>query len=205
MSWWLIPVIVIDVIAGIVAGLIISYFILKRRGKSSPLLRGFQKKLNDTEDHQKTSHPASEPQKIPLIEPKGEIPITKRAADVTVPLGYPAENISKSPNTPPLPDDTALIVELESNLEIASRPAAEKLVKFQTEVWNVLQSELGLKKPPYLGDLSDAYVDMLLANNIVWLVTDLGRDSPDFRASYSELKNRIALRLKRILPKVKSL
>jgi hypothetical protein len=105
--------------------------------------------------------------------------------------------------SPVAPSKSAAVLELENNLEIATRPSATKLLNFQTDVWNTRRSEFSLTNSQILGELTEAYVDMLLANNIVWLVTELGRDSPDLRASYSDLKNKIADRLKRVLPAVK--
>ncbi len=54
-----------------------------------------------------------------------------------------------------------------------------------------------------MGELTEAYVDMLLANNIVWLAVELGRDSQDLTANYSKLSKKIAERLQRIMPAVR--
>jgi hypothetical protein len=103
---------------------------------------------------------------------------------------------------PAPPPKSAAILELETNLLIATRPSADKLASFQTDVWNTRRSEFNAVNSQILGELTEAYVDMLLANNIVWLVNELGRDSQDLRASYSELKNKVADRLKRVLPQI---
>jgi hypothetical protein len=92
---------------------------------------------------------------------------------------------------------------LESNLETARLPVSDKLSNFKTEVWNTRRSEFNVASPQLLSELTEAYVDMLLANNIVWLVTELGRDSKDLRESYSDLKTKVADRLERVVPQVK--
>jgi hypothetical protein len=179
MSWGLLPFIILDVVAGIAAGLLISYYILRRQNKSFPLFQIFQKKSLKTESGESAEPPAPPPHIAEDPPPQAT-------------------------ESPAVLDQAGLIQELENNLEIASRPMGEKLGKFQTEVWDAGQSWFNKNKPPFLNELSDAYLDMQLANNVVWLVTELGHESPDFRASYSEVKNRVALRLKRVLPKVKS-
>jgi hypothetical protein len=104
---------------------------------------------------------------------------------------------------PPAPTPkSAAILELETNLLIAMRPSADKLTSFQTDVWNTRRSDFNAVNSQILNELTEAYVDMLLANNIVWLVNELGRDSQDLRASYSELKIKVADRLKRVLPHI---
>ena len=52
--------------------------------------------------------------------------------------------------------------------------------------------------------MTEAYVDMFLANNIVWLVTEIGRDSQELTAGYYKLSNKIAERLQRIMPDVRN-
>lgn len=196
MSWWIIPVIFADIIAGIGIGLLISYFVLKKQGKRFPF---FQKREKEPD--------LTEPALIPEKEPEEENFVENQDSP-TASGEIPGKEISEigEPQTVELPavwDDNAIVMELKTNLEIASRPAGEKLVKFQTEVWNASQVGLDSTKPPFLNELSETYVDILLANNLVWLVVDLGRDSPYFRTSYAEIRNRIILRIKRVIPKVK--
>jgi len=52
-------------------------------------------------------------------------------------------------------------------------------------------------------ELTESYVDMLLANNIVWLVNELGRDSKDLTASYIKLSNKIGERLQKVMPAIR--
>jgi hypothetical protein len=217
MSWWLIPVLIIVIIAGIGAGLLVSYFILKSQNKSFPL---FKNKELATQDVESAQPPASKPV-VFTVEPRKEKAVEKQAQSVTLAENALEEYIAKKESsqaviTPEAPEirsqpaespvaslKSAALIELEINLEIATRPAVEKLPSFQTEVWNNRRSEFSLNNSQLLGELTEAYVDMLLANNIVWLVTELGRDSPDLRASYSDLKTKVADRLKRVMPSLK--
>jgi hypothetical protein len=48
-------------------------------------------------------------------------------------------------------------------------------------------------------ELKEAYIDIRLANNIVWLVTEMGASSKDFEASYLRLCGKIAERLNKVL------
>jgi hypothetical protein len=98
------------------------------------------------------------------------------------------------------PQKSDALVELENNLAIASKPFNGKLENFQTEVWNTRRSDFNSLDRSTMEELTEAYVDMLLANNIVWLVTELGRDSKDLITSYNGLSNKVGERLKRLMP-----
>ena len=52
--------------------------------------------------------------------------------------------------------------------------------------------------PSLRSDLRDAYTDMAMANNIVWLVTEFRTKSKDLEASYIKLCSKIAERLTKI-------
>jgi hypothetical protein len=198
MPWWIIPVICADIIAGIGIGLLISYFILKKQGKRFPF---FQKRVKAPDIPESIESSGIVPLEEETVE---EQPASPNDAGEDPEKETPVNAVPLMIGPPAVWDDNALIEELKKNLEIASRPAGEKLLlKFQTEVWSASQAGLDSARPPFLNELSDTYVDMLLANNLVWLVVDLGRDSPYFRTSYIETKNRIVIRIKRILPKIK--
>jgi hypothetical protein len=92
------------------------------------------------------------------------------------------------------------LTEINNNLLLAKRPATKTLENFQTDIWKTQRSEFNIISAELMGDLTEVYVDMMLANNIVWLVMELGRDSPDLRDSYNNLCHKVAERLDRILP-----
>lgn len=99
---------------------------------------------------------------------------------------------------PPLPA-SGLLAEIKGNLQIATRPWRGELVPFQTSLWDT--SRDGFKTiPAHLQqDLSQAYADMRLANDIVWLSKELGRRSRDLDESYRKLCNRIVVRLEKVV------
>jgi hypothetical protein len=103
---------------------------------------------------------------------------------------------SSAAKTPPSP----ALTEINNNLLQAKRPATKTLENFQTDVWKNQRSEFNIISAELMGDLTEVYVDMMLANNIVWLVMELGRDSPDLRDSYNNLCHKVAERLDSILP-----
>jgi hypothetical protein len=223
MPSWLIPTLIIVVIAGIGTGLAVSYFILKRQGGSLPLfekiksielfekiksIKIFKKKevpvQYNTPQRQSPPAPAKE---IPT-EPAQEKSVREQARSVSLAEETIEKYMARAQSPKPaasqvISPESPAISELESNLEIATRPAGELLVSFQTDIWNTRRSEFHISQQ-LLGELTEAYVDMLLANNIVWLVTELHRDSPDLRASYADLKLKVAERLKTVLPRVKA-
>jgi len=98
---------------------------------------------------------------------------------------------------------SSALIELEGNLEIATGPATNGLVKFQMEVWNTRRSEFDILDSALLGELTEAYVDMILANNIVCMTTEPGQSSQNLTDNYAKLSNKVAERLKRIMPDIR--
>ena len=96
-----------------------------------------------------------------------------------------------------------LVTEVRNNRRIVTEPWAGKLLPFQTHVWDTSQGEV-YKLPGNLReDLTQAYVDMRLANSIVWLSMELGRRSHNLDENYMKLCANIAVRLDRITPLLK--
>ncbi len=96
-----------------------------------------------------------------------------------------------------------LVAEVENNRQIATQPWTGKLLPFATGVWDASRDGVPAL-PVNLGeDLTQAYVDMRLANSIVWLATELGRRSQNLDDNYTKLCTNIATRLDKILPLLK--
>jgi hypothetical protein len=263
MPWWLVPSIILVVIAGAGAGLLIGRFILKRQNKSFPEFERQQNSVLLTEtksasppkqvtatkprlitkkELRREKTPQTQAQSITLAEDTLEKYISKsqsaqlnvdsvipeKTSPITQPPVVPErvhqpnmsqvvpdnslqssrlsavpEKITQPPKPFTVPSQSAAVIELESNLAIAKLPVVEKLDNFNTDIWNTRRSEFNLTDSQLLSELTEAYVDMLLANNIVWLIMELGRDSKDLRESYSDLKSKVAERLERVLPRVK--
>jgi hypothetical protein len=94
------------------------------------------------------------------------------------------------------------LVELENNLAIARKPAPDQPTKFPTAVWLSCKSELNSLDLFLHQELNEVYELILLANNIVWLVTELGSKSQDITNNYLNLQAKIAERLDRVIPVV---
>jgi hypothetical protein len=191
MSWWLGPSIIGVIAAGILAGLLASYLIL--RGRNKVKMPSFNI-VNQSAGS------------FPTERPSEETPEAKTKPVISVDDNVDAY-LNQVKGSPPASNTSnklsAALVELENNLAIASRPKTNNVINFHTDIWNNKRSEFNLLSSALIGELTEAYVDMLLANNIVWLVTELGRNSQDLIDSYYKLSNKIAERLQRVMPEVR--
>jgi hypothetical protein len=98
---------------------------------------------------------------------------------------------------------TAFIRELEINLTIATAPWKDRPVPFQTTCWEAKLEKVEPSMVSHLQDLIQLYVDISLANNVVWLATEIGHRSKELDDSYMKLCSGIAERIKGIIPVVK--
>jgi len=96
-----------------------------------------------------------------------------------------------------------LLAEVENNRRIATEPWTDKLLPFQTHVWDTNQDEVHRLTPSLREDLTEAYLDMRQANDIVWVSTELGHRSHTLDEHYMKVCTRIATRLERITPLLK--
>jgi hypothetical protein len=208
MDWGLGSSVIGVIAAGIVVGLLLSFYIISAQKKKLRLSEEPKTVIFDREKAE-PFHKVDEP--VRSFE-------ADRSPDDTVGIKtwvyLPARDNqevyhSLQKSAPPVSSGTSplkgdALIELENNLSIASRPMTNKLVNFHTNVWSTRRSEFNLADATLLGELTEAYVDMLLANNIVWLVMELGRESQDLNASYYKLSGKIAERLLRIMPEVRN-
>ena len=95
---------------------------------------------------------------------------------------------------------TAFIRELETNLTIATAPWKDRPVPFQTTCWEAKIEKVEPGKVSHLQDLIQLYADINLANNVVWLATEIGHRSKELDESYLKLSSGIAERIKGIIP-----
>lgn len=96
------------------------------------------------------------------------------------------------------PSKPKIVSELTKNLSIAIEPRTDTLQAFQTTVWDTDSDEVGSLPENIREGLRQAYIDMRLANNIVWLETEVGRRSKELDAGYLQLCSQIAGRLNQI-------
>ena len=104
---------------------------------------------------------------------------------------YVAVRKNKSPQSD-------IIKELGTNLAIATTPWSDKLLPFQTSCWDSRPEEDEPLLTTYFGDLIQLYIDVGLANNIVWMATEFGHRSKELDESYMKLSASIAGRIKEI-------
>lgn len=91
-----------------------------------------------------------------------------------------------------------LLDEIETNYRIANNHSAARLLPFQISIWESGKYAFGRLGTGLQRDLAQAYIDMRLANNIVWLATDLGRKNASIEEHYVALCLKIAARLAKI-------
>jgi hypothetical protein len=92
-----------------------------------------------------------------------------------------------------------IIKELETNLAIATTPWSDKLLPFQTSCWDSRPEEDEPLLTTYIEDLIQLYIDVGLANNIVWMATEFGHRSKALDESYMKLSASIAERIKHMM------
>jgi hypothetical protein len=203
MTWWLIPSLIGVILIGIITGILISRQVVKSRKKDLSI---FHQPINLPEG---TSAKGISYQVPPQSEnfPKANQQFESK------PVSHLSEedrlktyiNMQKKSSAVKIPPNPAL-KELHNNLLIANkslRNHTNNLASFKTEIWNTRRSEFEVISTELMAELSEAYVDMMLANNIAWLVKELGRGSEELNDSYINLANKIAERLQRIMPEVR--
>ena len=92
-----------------------------------------------------------------------------------------------------------LIMEMEANLTIAGKPWENKLFSFQTKCWDSKHGESDLFLNAHYQEMIQLYVDIGLANNIVWLAAEINHRSKELDESYIKLCSSIAANIKKIL------
>ena len=91
--------------------------------------------------------------------------------------------------------------EIETNLRIATTPWDGKPLPFQTKIWDTKMVEFDSLVKEHGDELGQAYIDMAMANHIVWFCTEIGYASDDLEASYKQLCTKIAERLAAVFGK----
>ncbi len=174
MDWWQIVLIyVVFIAAGGIIGALLSYLILrfvKKRETTflDDLILRFVKKPEATSSSDLTLRTGKKPEAPSVIE--------ERLKSI-------------------VPE---LLAEAKHNRKIATEPLVDKLLPFQTHVWDARQYE-AYKLPSNLRyELEQVYTDIRLANSLAWLSTEFSRRTPSLDENYKKLRNGIAERLDRI-------
>lgn len=110
---------------------------------------------------------------------------------------------AKEPATPGADSELTLLpgllAEIQENRETAGRPWSDRPLPFRTAAWDGVAGGIAGYGADLREELIQAYMDMGLANNIVWLADDLGRRSDSLDKHYRQLCQSIAGRLERVL------
>ena len=183
--------------------------------KTSPIRRFFNKFFAKKTEFPEVVTQEVAAQEIVAQEVSAQETIAQEVAAEPQP-SYPPEPPANK--TPPKKGETSekaieeptftasgLLEEIEKNRRIASDalPSTGNLTPFETSMWDASRDGAHNLPSNFRDDVAQAYVDMRLANSIVWLSVELGRRSPNLDESYSKLCNNIANRLNRISPQLK--
>lgn len=95
-----------------------------------------------------------------------------------------------------------LLSETKINLGIAIKPRTDELLPFKTDMWDTSRDGFDALPADLQEYLKEAYIDMHLANNIIWLSTTLGRRTNALDESYINLCARITARLHNVMLEV---
>jgi len=97
-----------------------------------------------------------------------------------------------------------LLVELEKNLDLAIDPKITKLKPFQTDIWDTIVGIPETLASDIKWQLTEVYLDIYEANNIIWFLTQFNYKSPELDDQYVGVCTRISDRLNKIVPVLKT-
>ena len=89
----------------------------------------------------------------------------------------------------------ACLAEIGYNLKIANTPWNGKPLPFKTNIMDNNPGAFDTWWATHISDIKEAYADMAMANNIVWMVTELGATGKEFETGYIKLCSKIFERL----------
>ena len=101
----------------------------------------------------------------------------------------PAAEVSKN----------AAMAEVEYNFTLAEKPLNGTLSVFKTIEWDNKRDEFDAMDPEIKWQITQAYTEMFLANNIARVFRELGGDDEHMTSSYLELKSKVGERLRHVL------
>jgi hypothetical protein len=115
--------------------------------------------------------------------------------------------MKSAPASTPLVESlkSEFIKELEANLAVATSPWSDHLQSFQTKCWDEKHGQYEPLLSDHHQELIQLYVDIGLANNIVWLATEIGHRSKELDDSYIKLCSSISESIKRIVPSLNNI
>jgi hypothetical protein len=193
LAWWQVLLIGLSCLGlAVVVGLGSAHLILRvRRRARNPLARSLAYAIP-----QEQFFPAAQTGLPPRAATQNVQPQIDPIAE------YVQKRIPSPSKAEIAPRKSALLLEIEANLEIAVAAEEGKLTPFRTEAFDLKQASPGSLSEQVMADLEEAYTDMRLANTLVWLSKDLGRNGSEVGAGYLRLCAKVAERLETIIPRL---
>ncbi len=196
MIWWQLVLFITGLcLISIILGLLVGFIILRIQKKPWPFAWPI---LN--------SHKEMAAEAVAIPTPKVNIPPPEKKVRSNTEIQEAFEEFVKKRQTAVQPQQAVrppksdLVLEVESNLAIASAPWTGKLTSFQTKALDADRNRIESLTQELKNEITEAYTDMRLANTLVWLSMDVGHRSKDLDESYLKLCNKITERLERIVP-----
>ena len=199
MDWWQIVLIlslvsVVSIIAGVIAGIPLSKLILRNRNQTSSgrhrISPKFESQYKDTTDQFDKLLNKYSLSKIKTEGHDNSGEIAKREKGKT---DVVAEQVE-----PTVID--CILLELKENCKLSIESSSEKLLPFQTNTWDGNHNVLDMISADLKWELAQAYLDMYVANNIIWFFKEFDRQSPVLDEQYVKICNQISARLSKIIP-----
>lgn len=201
MDWWqtLIILLFIGLVSigvGMLAGIPLSNVFLRRReqistGKyrTSPK---FEPQYNSTDQFDKSinKHGVLE---LKTEEQDSEETVERENDEVEVVVGQVEPVVIER-----------LLLELEKNHELAIKSKPDQLVPFQTDTWDASPDVANMLTGNLKRELTQAYLDMSVANDLVWFLEELDIKRPLFDAHYTKMCDRISTSLSKVIPVLKN-
>ncbi len=198
MSGWQIALFILGLcLLAVMVGLLAGYLILRIQKRPWPFSWKFS-----------SNHHESSAEEITIPSPEPGISTVEKKVKTTSEMQEALEEYVKKRQVVPVqpeiikPQKSELLVELETNLSIATTPWEGKLIAFQTRAMDSSRAKIDSLDPELKDELIEAYTDIQLANTLVWLSMDVGHRSKDLDESYLKLCNKIAERLGKVLPQI---
>ncbi len=184
MEWWQIVLLILgSIITGILAGALVTY--LTGRFVKKPLAIPLAGAKIEEELETKAIARREDEETKAIAKREAEEAGRTKEAEIEEQLKLPA---------------AALLAEVKNNRRIATEPLTDKLIPFQTDIWDAHQYEANKLPAELRENLEQVYTDIRLANSIVWVSTEFNRRSRSLDEHYQRLYTSIAERLDKIEP-----
>jgi len=201
MDWWQPTIILsgiglISIVVGIIAGVPLSNIIIRRKNQASIA----NKSVSFEFEHQHTT----KDQLDELLRKYGLFELNKTETcneETAEERNHAAETTTGQ--VEPIAIEQ-LLVELARNLDLAIDPQITKLKPFQTDIWDTIVEIPETLTSDLKWQLTEVYLDIYEANNIIWFLTQFNGKSPELDDQYVGVCTRISDRLNRIVPVLKT-